>query len=117
MPRMVLALLVGLAGLSPASSQEPVVWVASPWQHAAQYRAWRGEVGGDRRRTQRVRAAAGHHPRGCAGTANVRVEAMLSTGPAGQIEAGNVALFREHYIHVFKPSYASKRRPTGTRTH
>ena len=27
---------------------------------------------------------------------------------AGQIEAGNVALFREHYIHVFQPSPASK---------
>ena len=33
MHRMVLALLVGLAGLSLVWSQEPVVWVASPWQH------------------------------------------------------------------------------------
>ena len=33
MPRMVLSLLIGLAGLSPAWSQEPGVWVASPWQH------------------------------------------------------------------------------------
>ena len=44
--------------------------------------------------------------------ANVRVEASALTGPAGQIEAANVALYREHYINVFQPSRASKS-PTG----
>jgi hypothetical protein len=39
---------------------------------------------------------------------NVRVEAGALTGPAGQIESRNVALFREHYIHVFQPSRRSK---------
>ena len=33
MSRMVLSLLVGLAGVGSAWSQDPVVWVASPWQH------------------------------------------------------------------------------------
>ena len=33
MSRMILTLLVCLAGLKPLWSREPVVWVASPWQH------------------------------------------------------------------------------------
>ena len=32
-PRIIVSLLVCLAGLGPARSQEPAVWVASPWQH------------------------------------------------------------------------------------
>ena len=113
MLRMVLSLLVGLAGLSPVWSQEPVVWVASPWQHVL-----RSTEPGGAKSAEIVAARNEYEPlrviirAGAQALANVRVEASALTGPAGQIEAGNVALFREHYIHVFKPSYASKA-PTG----
>ena len=40
------------------------------------------------------------------------MEASALTGSVGRIEAENVALFREHSIHVFEPSIASKA-PTG----
>ena len=40
------------------------------------------------------------------------MEATALTGSVGRIEAENVALFREHSIHVFEPSIASKA-PTG----
>ncbi len=33
MLKVFLTLFVALAGAELASSQEPVVWVASPWQH------------------------------------------------------------------------------------
>ncbi len=113
MPRMVLSLLVGLAGLSPVWSQEPVVWVASPWQHVL-----RSTEPGGAKSAEIVAARNEYEPlrviihAGAQALANVRVEASALTGPAGQIEAGNVALFREHYINVFKPSPASKA-PTG----
>ena len=78
----------------------------------AQHRAKRGEVSGDRCRTKRVRAAADHRSRGAQALANVRVEASALTGPAGQIDASNFTLFREHYINVFKPSDRSNA-PSG----
>ena len=109
MPRMVLSLLVGLAALSPVWSQEPVVWVASPWQHVL-----RSTEPGEAKSAEIVAARNEYEPlrvilrAGAQALANVRVEASALTGPAGQIEAGNVALFREHYIHVFKPSSRSQ---------
>lgn len=111
--RMVLSLLVGLAGVSPCWSQEPVVWVASPWQHVL-----RSSEPGGARSAELVAARNEYEPlrvivhAGAQALANVRVEASALSGPAGQIDAKNVALFREHYINVFKPSYRSQA-PTG----
>lgn len=113
MSRMVLSLVVGLAGLSPLSSQEPVVWVASPWEHVL-----RSTEPGGAKSVEIVAARNEYEPlrviirAGATALANVRVEATALTGSAGRIEAKHVALFREHYIHVFKPSLRSKA-PTG----
>jgi len=113
MPKMILSLLVGLAGLSPVWSGEPVVWVASPWQHVLRStepgRAKSAEIVAARNEYEPLRVII---RAGAQALANVRVEASALTGPAGQIDARNVALFREHYIHVFKPSYRSQA-PTG----
>ncbi len=113
MPRMILSLLVGLTGLSPAWSQEPVVWVATPWEHVL-----RSTEPGEARTAEIVAARNEYESlrviirAGAKALAGVRVEASPLAGPAGQIEAGNVALFREHSIDVFKPSPRSKA-PTG----
>lgn len=113
MPRMVLSLLVGLAGLGPVWSQEPVVWVASPWQHVL-----RSTEPGEAKSAEIVAARNEYEPlrvilrAGSRALANVHVEASDLTGPAGQIEASHVALFREHYINVFEPSHRSTA-PTG----
>ena len=113
MPRMVLSLLVGLAGLCPVWSQEPVVWVASPWQQVL-----RSTEPGGAKSAGIVAARNEYEPlrviirAGAKALAGVRVEASALKGSAGQIEARNVALFREHYINVFKPSLRSKA-PTG----
>jgi len=109
MSRMVLSLLVGLAGLCPAWSQEPVVWVASPWQHVLRSTEPGGtksaEIAAARNEYEPLRVIV--HA-GARALANVRVEASGLTGPAGRIEAQNVALFREHSIHVFRPSHRSQ---------
>jgi len=113
MPKMILSLLLGLAGLSTASSQEPVVWVASPWQHVL-----RSTEPGAARSAEIVAARNEYEPlrviihAGAQALADVRVEASDLTGPAGRIAAANVVLFREHYVHVFEPSRASQA-PTG----
>lgn len=109
MPRIILSLLVGLVGLGSAWSQEPAVWVASPWQHVLRS----SEPGGVK--SAEVAAARNEYEplriivrAGAQKLANVRLEASALAGRAGQIEARNVALFREHYIDIFKPSRASK---------
>ncbi|MGI6419860.1 MAG: glycoside hydrolase domain-containing protein [Thermoguttaceae bacterium] len=113
MPRIILSLLVGLVGLGSAWSQEPAVWVASPWQHVLRS----SEPGGAK--SAEVAAARNEYEplriivrAGAQKMANVRLEASALAGRAGQIQARNVALFREHYIDIFKPSRASKA-PTG----
>ena len=113
MRRIVLALLVSLAGLGPVWSQESVVWVAGPWEHVL-----RNAEPGGAKSAEIVAARNEYEPlrvivhAGGQALAKVRVEASALTGSAGQIEARNVALFREHYIDVFKPSPRSKA-PTG----
>jgi len=106
---MIFALLVGLASLNPAWSQEPVVWVASPWQHVLRStepgEAKSVEIAAARHEYEAVRVIV---RAGAKSLANVRVEASALTGDAGQIDARNVTLFREHYLHVFKPSYRSQ---------
>ncbi|MHB8898659.1 MAG: DUF4091 domain-containing protein [Thermoguttaceae bacterium] len=111
--RMVLSLLVGLSGAAAARGQAPVVWVASPWQHVL-----RSTEPGAARAAEIVAARNEFEPlrvivrAGDKALSDVRVEAAALVGPAGRIEASNVALFREHYIDVFKPSPRSKA-PTG----
>ncbi|MHB0959960.1 MAG: DUF4091 domain-containing protein [Pirellulaceae bacterium] len=113
MLRLVLSLLVGFSGLGSLWSQEPVVWVASPWQHVL-----RSSEPDDVKSAEITAARNEYEPlriiihAGAQALTNVRVESSDLTGRAGQIEAKNVALFREHYIHVFQPSYASQA-PTG----
>ena len=113
MPRIVVSLLVGLAGLCPVWSQEPAIWVASPWQHVL-----RSTEPGDVKSAEIVAARNEYEPlrvvirAGTQPLTNVRVEASDLTGSAGQIDAGNITLFREHYIDVFEPSRRSKA-PTG----
>lgn len=108
MLRIVLSLLVVLLGLGPTWSQEPVVWVASPWQHVL-----RSTEPGEARTAAIVAARHEYEPlrvivrAGAQDLANVRVEASGLSGPAGTIAADNVALFREHSIHVFRPSHRS----------
>jgi hypothetical protein len=109
MRSVVLSVLVSMTVLSPAWCQEPVLWVASPWQHVL-----RDAEPGAARSAEIVAARNEYEPlrlivrAGAQALTNVRVEASALTGPAGQIAANNIALFREHYIHVFKPSPVSK---------
>lgn len=113
MPRTILLLLIALAATGPAKSQEPVLWVASPWQHvlresepselkSAKISAARNEY-----ESLRVIIRAGSQALG-----DVHVTASDLTSPGGQIAAKNIALFKEHYIDIFQPSRASKA-PTG----
>lgn len=108
MLRIILSLLVVLTGSSPVWSQQPVVWVASPWQHVL-----RSTAPGEATVAEIVAARNEYEPlrvivrAGSQELTNVRVEASALSGPAGQIAAANVALFREHYIDVFEPSRRS----------
>ncbi|MBN1854095.1 MAG: hypothetical protein JW829_15315 [Pirellulales bacterium] len=113
MHRIALSLIVGLAGLSPLWSQEPVIWVASPWQHVL-----RSSEPGEAESAEIVAGRNEYEPlrviirAGVEALANVRVEASALTGPEGRIDASNITLFREHYINIDKPSHASNA-PTG----
>lgn len=113
MRRMVLSLFVGLAGVGSVWSQEPVVWVASPWQHVL-----RSTEPGDARSAEIIAARNEYEPlrviirAGAQALTDVRVAASDLTGPAGRIAAKNTALFGEHCIHIFQPSRASQA-PTG----
>jgi hypothetical protein len=106
-------LIIGQAIVSPAWSQEPVVWVASPWQHVL-----RSTEPGDARSAEISAARNEYEPlrviirAGAQPLTDVRVAASDLSGPAGRIAAKNIALFGEHYINISKPSYASKA-PTG----
>jgi hypothetical protein len=108
MPRTVVLLLMGFVGLSPVRGQEPVVWVASPWQHVL-----RDSKPGGAASVEITAARHEYEPlrviirAGARALTKVRVEASALTGPNGRIEADNVILFREHYIHVFQPSPSS----------
>lgn len=109
MRRIVLSLLVGLAGLGPVRGQEPVVWVASPWEHVLRTtepgKARSAEIVAARNEYESLRVII---RAGGETLANVQVEASKLVGAAAEIEAGSVALFREHYMDVFKPSPRSK---------
>jgi len=104
---------LAVTACSTAMGQQAVVWVASPWEHvlkstepgaarAAEIVAARNEY-----EPFRIIVRAGEAP-----LTDVRVEASALEGPGGRIGSENVSLFREHYVDVFAPSYASKA-PTG----
>ncbi len=108
MSQVGLTLAVCALGLLRVGGQEPVVWVASPWQHVLRD----AEPGAARTATLsaarneyeplRVILHAGAEP-----LRNVRAEASALQGAGGQIDAQHVAVFREHYIHIAQPSPAS----------
>lgn len=97
-------LLVAFAG---AVAAEPVVFVASPWEHVL-----RSTPPGEARAVTLQAAANEYEP--CriivhADTALPAVSVRVTdlTGPAGRIPAANFTLYREYYLNVFEPSYRS----------
>ncbi len=116
MPRIILSLLVGLVGLGSAWSQEPAVWVASPWQHVL-----RSSEPGGAKSAEVAAARNEYEPLRIIVRAGAQKMAQRAVGgqrpwPDEQRETsrrGN-RLFREHYIDIFKPSRAP-RRLTSTR--
>ncbi len=113
MSRMILLLFVILVGVGPSRGEEPLVWVASPWQHVL-----RSSEAGETRSAKIYAARNEYEPlrviiqAGAVTLDDLRVTASDLTGPDGSIAAKNIALFREHYINIFQPSRASKA-PTG----
>lgn len=108
MARCIVTLLSCIAGLTPLQGQEPVIWVASPWQHvlreAAPGAARTASIVAARNEYEPVRiiVRAGAEP-----LRDVRVVVSDLRGPAGTIAADQLAVFREHYVHIFQPSHAS----------
>ncbi len=107
------ALLLGWVVCAAACAQGATVWVASPWEHVL-----RDSPPGAASVAEITSAANEYEPfriivtAGAEALADVTAEAGALTGPGATIGAENVALFREHYIEVTKPSYASTA-PTG----
>jgi hypothetical protein len=105
--------IVSLAICGVASSQNPAVWVASPWEHVLRStepgpdRSVSLYAGRNEYEPFRVIVRAGEQP-----LADVNLVASGLKGPAGEIPAANLSLFREHYINVFEPSLRSTA-PTG----
>jgi hypothetical protein len=100
-------LTVILAG-SMAAAQRPVVWVASPWQHVLKTTA-----PGRQERITLIAAANEYEPAriivraGDQALPEVSLTVSDLRRPDGSIAAANITLYREHYLNVFKPSYAS----------
>jgi len=113
MSRTILSLCVALTIVGPVWSQEPVVWVASPWQHVLRSTepgdAMSAEISAARNEYEPLRVII--HA-GAQELTDVRVIAGDLAGPAGRIAATNITLFREHYIDISQPSLRSKA-PTG----
>ena len=113
MRSIVVAAFLGLAAARGAWCQEPVVWVASPWQHVLRDTepgpAGSAAVAAARNEYEPLRVVV---RAGAQRLDDVRVEAGALTRPGGEIAAEQRTLFREHYIHVFQPSPASQA-PTG----
>lgn len=109
MLRIVLGVLVGLGGVASAPAQEPVVWVASPWQHVL-----RGSEPGKTTSVQIAAARNEYEPlriivrAGAEPLTRVSARASELVGPGSTIAPTNVALFQERYIHIFEPSRRSK---------
>jgi hypothetical protein len=108
MVRLLLICVLGLAAAA-ALADDAVVWVASPWQHVLR------DTPPGRDRVVNLKAAANEYESariivraGSAGLTAVNATATDLTGKAGVIPASAITFYREHYIHITKPSYASK---------
>lgn len=94
-------------------AQSATVWVASPWEHVL-----RDSPPGSQTSAELWTAANEYEPfrivvtAGPDGLANVTVVAEPLVGNETTIGVEHISLFREHYIHIFEPSYASTA-PTG----
>ncbi len=109
MRRCLLSVLVCILGLPSARGQEAAVWVASPWQHVLRESpvgtATTAELDAARNEFESLRVIVHAGP---SALQDVLVEVSALRGPAGTIEPDSCAVFREHYVHVFEPSRASK---------
>jgi hypothetical protein len=111
--RRTLMVALALVPLVAAQAQEPVVWVASPWQHVLKTTA-----AGTEQAITLVAARNEYEP--CRVIVRAGVEPLREVnltvtdlrGPGATIAAANLTLFREHYLDVFAPSYRSTA-PTG----
>lgn len=106
---LLLTLTTGLAFGQPATIQ---VWAASPWERVLKTTPPRtgGSVHMTAARNEyesfRIIVTATDQP-----LANVMVVVSALTGPAGEIPADRIRLFREHYINLSPPSYRSTADP------
>jgi hypothetical protein len=104
--------VVLLACWAIAVAQEPTVWVASPWEHVlrdsprGQGTTARLQAAGNEYESFRVVVTAG-----AAHLADVDLQVSDLEGPAGRLPARQIALFREHYLHVTAPSEGSTAPP------
>ncbi len=104
--------ILGLVVCAVAWAQEPTIWVASPWQHVL-----KSTTPGPQRSADIKAARNEYEPfriivhAGARALTDVNVIASPLVGAAGEIPAENITLFREHYINIFEPSYASTAAP------
>ncbi|MBM3477473.1 MAG: DUF4091 domain-containing protein, partial [Armatimonadetes bacterium] len=100
-------ILAGWVVCTLATAQGAKVWVASPWEHVL-----RNSPPGSARTVELFAAANEYEPfriivtAGTERLTDVTVDAGPLTGPA-RIGPERILLFREHYIDVTAPSYAS----------
>lgn len=105
-------LVLALIAASIACAQ-PVIWVASPWEHvlkSSEPGASRDvtlEAAANEYEAFRIIVRAGETP-----LPEVTLSASDLEGPAGTIPGSNITLFREYYLNVFAPSPRSTA-PTG----
>ena len=110
---MMAMILAGWVVCTLATAQGGTVWVASPWKHVL-----RDGPPGSARTVELFAAANEYEPfrivvsAGAERLTNVTAQAGPLTGLGGRIGPEHISLFREHYIEVSEPSYASTA-PTG----
>ncbi len=112
MKKLAALVAVLVVACSALWAQGPTVWVASPWEHVLRSTA-PGPV-----RSVHISAARNEYEpfriivhAGATALKNINVVAKPLIGAKGKIPAGNIRLFREHYIHIFEPSYRSTAPP------
>ncbi len=99
---------IGLLACCTVWAEQPSVWVASPWQHVL-----RDSKRGSKRTVTLQAARHEYEPfriiisGGDTGVCNVNVIASDLVSSSNTIAAQNLTLFREHYVHLTKPSYHS----------
>jgi len=104
-------LLLGAA--AHVFAQSPVVWVASPWEHVL-----KSSPPGTAERVAISAAANEYEPfriivrAGAEALPDVDLKLTALKGSKATIPVGELTAFREHYLNVYKPSYASTA-PTG----